>query len=908
MTSARILKVVGFGILLLMLAIPLHAQNTKGDKPTTRDTRFQKTKKQKPAKRIKARRTTSSLRAYTPRKKSKGGEVAGRPTSPIRTSRSSKRTNVYKNTRIWVNNHSQTPKSLEERGGRSRATRRVTPRSATGTVRNVYPQSGQYVNRSTSTRDRNPIVNRKVKPRSASRSFIARRSSRSWARFPSKKPKQEKAYRGDISGRPLRTRNFESKRPAVIPPATTRRSDRGRRRINTGSGGLSAGRLSASGQERTVSNKATLARLNKLQRNRQKPPRRNNIVKPRSVSGSMISRRSNRAWAHFPRSKRKGEHAITTDIAGKKLRTKNYQTPPRGVIPQPTLKSSRTGERPYKGRASGRQRSISASGKVMRGDIAGRGLRRKNFTSKRSIEVVGQQRGGYRSVTGRRGNNGKVPVKTPGIGGKGLGNYQGNIRRTRGFSNQGEEYTGTIKAGRRVKGGGSLSGRLWNNNGSAISPRTPGIGANGLRNYSGNIRGRRGFSNQGEEYSGSIKAGRRVKGGGSLSGKLWNNKGVAISPRTPGIGANGLKNYSGNIRSRKGFSNQGEEYSGSIKARRPVRGGGSVSGKLWNNNQSAISGRTPGIGATSIKGYRGTKSLRRGFSNQGEEYTGSIKAKRPPKGGGSISGKLWNNQESPTSRPPKVRAMGVGKFRGNIRTQDASPGFNNQGEEYTGNIRARKPVKGGGSVSGKLWNNDETPIEVRKPLSEQGGEFRGKMKMKRGYVVNPNSAEGSLKKLKPTENVYRAGGLQIKVKQRESGFRKNAPEGALAGLKPTKESIRASEYAKGIRMNWRYIRNPNSSSDALKVREPGKAFARATDYQGNIKMKKFDLLGRKGLHPDAQFVKINKNNVVGEKDMFTNLKLWWARLFKKNDTQPDHLKDKDHKPRYDSGEKGLWYD
>ena len=65
---------------------------------------------------------------------------------------------------------------------------------------------------------------------------------------------------------------------------------------------------------------------------------------------------------------------------------------------------------------------------------------------------------------------------------------------------------------------------------------------------------------------------------------------------------------------------------------------------------------------------------------------------------------------------------------------------------------------------------------------------------------------------------------------------------------------------------------------------------------------------KKDLHPDAQFVKTNKNNVDDEKGLFTNFKLWWARLFKKNDTQPDHLKEKIRKPRYDKREQGLWYD
>jgi hypothetical protein len=40
--------------------------------------------------------------------------------------------------------------------------------------------------------------------------------------------------------------------------------------------------------------------------------------------------------------------------------------------------------------------------------------------------------------------------------------------------------------------------------------------------------------------------------------------------------------------------------------------------------------------------------------------------------------------------------------------------------------------------------------------------------------------------------------------------------------------------------------------------------------------------------------------------MLTNLKLWWARTFKKQETQPENLKYKGKKPRYDKGEDGLW--
>ena len=95
----------------------------------------------------------------------------------------------------------------------------------------------------------------------------------------------------------------------------------------------------------------------------------------------------------------------------------------------------------------------------------------------------------------------------------------------------------------------------------------------------------------------------------------------------------------------------------------------------------------------------------------------------------------------------------------------------------------------------------------------------------------------------------------------------------------------------------------------LKTREPGKAFARSTAYQGNIRMQKFNVFERnQSLHPDTKFIKTNKNNVDEERDALTNFKLWWAQMFKKQETQPENLKYDGKKPRYDKGEAGLWYD
>jgi len=635
--------------------------------------------------------------------------------------------------------------------------------------------------------------------------------------------------------------------------------------------------------QKPVSNKSTLARLKKLQGPSPSGPGKKKKVVPRSASRSFTARKSINVYANFPRPKRKGERAVTTDIAGRPLRRKNYETP-RVTITNPTARPyharKRVGDQPYRGPSGGYRSATRTTPKAWKGNISGHKIRGRNFSSKKRVEgqpILPKRSNnnpyGDRAYRGTVPGNGArsasqpgekrtgkspLPVRVPGQGADRIGRFQGNI-----------------KGHRPLKGGGSVSGRSWNNKGVPVPVRTPQQGARAAT------------------FQGNIKGHRPDKGGGSVSGRSWNNKGVPVPVRTPQQGA------------------RAATFQGNIKGHRPLKGGGSVSGKLWNNKGTPLPGKQPSADAMKVGGYPGR--IRRfeqspGFSNQGEEFTGSLKGrKRAPKGGGSVSGKLWNNKESAIPvRPPSAAGRRVSGYPGKIRRFEVQPGFNNQGEEFTGNVK--RPWFWKDYIEND--NAAKASIKKKRPTSAtyQVGELQQPVRQ-REYVRNKNAAEEALLKQKPTSNTYKVGDLQVRMKQREYGKKPNGAEGSLPGIKPTKETVKASTYAKGARRTFDYVRNPASHDEALKVREPGKAFAKSTDYQGNIKMQKYQFFERnRHLHPDAQFIKTNKNNVDGERDLLTNFKLWWARLFKKEETQPDHLKDKGHKPRYDKGEEGLWYD
>jgi len=965
----KLTKIFGLMALLLVLGHASLAQNTKGDKPQSgRESRFRKSDKKIKIFSKKDRRT-SDLRKYKPRKKGRGGERAGAPTRYQRVQP----------------RHAGSPRGEYSSYRRSASGGVIRETTKPQKNHNLYPQHGRFVNNpSKKPRDsERPVSNRKevarikkiqsqpsappknrVKTRSASRSYVTHKTINIQARFPRPKHKTEKAVTRDIAGRRLRTRNFHSKPPEVIHARSAKRYSRTARdkatphanefgnfrnfssvktqrwpqpkkriKPRSVSGQISRSRPSGrfinnphpvpSSSEVPSSNRRVLSRLSTLKGPQSHGTRK--VVTPRSRSRSYISNKTINVWARFPRPKRKSERAITTDIAGKPLRTRNYHSTPQEIQNaqfKPYFgRKRRVDDRAYHG-PSGGYASATHGPRAWIGDIARRAIR--GTKKPRMNYPVGIQSGGYRSRTGEGGKvrtgigyrsrtrpgetrpGQRLPVKQPGFGAdllryatgklKGKRTISGGGSVSRGWNNNGNavsvrspgrgargigDYRGHLRSGRPIKGGGSVSGKVWNNSNRAIITKVPPRKSMEINGYPGKMRrfqdGQPGFSDQGEEFTGTLKASRPSKdakgvkfagnlkgskpqkGGGSISGRTWNNDRLPIAVRTPGQRAFEMRGFSGNI-----------------KAKRPVKGGGSVSGKLWNNNRTPIEVRIPGRAAFAMR-----------------DFSGNIKAKRPVKGGGSVSGKLWNNNRTPI----EVRIPGKAAF--------AMRG-------YSGNIKASKPLKGGGSVSGKLWNNKEQPIEVRSPGANgqkmQG--YSGTLKLsrfKRDYITNKNSNEYALKKARPDKSVFQEGDLQIKVKRSNYVKNKNSNEYALRKLKPTKGVFDEGNLQVKVKQ-YNYIKNKNASAEASRVREPGKSFGRATDFQGNIKMQKFQLFNSKHLHPDAQFVRTNKNNVDGERDAATNFKLWWARLFRKGETQPSHLKEKERKPRYDKGEQGLWYE
>ncbi len=835
---------------------------------------------------------------------------------------------------------------------------------------------------------------------------------------------KETATTKDIAGKRLRTRNKSSAQRAVIAARSPYKNKRmagdqvGRPiggnapRIRSRSAEMARANVypqkgpfvnhNSKTPENAYSNRRELSRLSRLQTKRE-PPGGKRRVTPRSASKAYVTRgRVNVYWGKFS----KGERAITKDVAGRPLRTKNFRSAPNPIIKadNPYYGRKDRGDRAYKGTfRSGFATATKRGETPWKGDISGQPIRKskgrqnqiagepgsgprispgfsfrmmqKDFSRLRGVKT---KKGGG-SVSGQYKSNRPLTPRAPGISTtlmradqnrlrgikpeKGGGSVTGKFRSNKPLTARAPGIGTTfmqkdLKKLRGIKpikgGGGSISAQMKNKKNvplGAKPPANPRVAAM-MGNYKGTQkRSEQGFSQSGLNYSGNIKSMRPQKGGGSVSSQLKrnnNNRPIPVRQPLDIRAANFQGNYKGFIKRSKiptGFSQDGLSYSGSVKARRQPKGGGSVSGKLWNNNNQPIPGRTPSLVSGQISKFQGNlPQKKKTYSQDGYDFSGYNKTRKPEKGGGSVSGKLWNNNNQPIPGKTPGSSNKVDSYQGNLTFKKKS--FNQEGYSFSGYNKTRKPEKGGGSVSGKLWNNNGKPLPAKVPTGDQAGDinYSGKTRLprlKREYVRNPNAVEEALKKHSPYENTYQVNGLMVSVKQKDTDKKPNAVKGSMPSVGPTKATVKAGEYTGTMKMYWAYKRNPssaegaqktfkntksfeeatsfagktrltknyrhnpNSHKDALKVIAPGRAYARIGDYQGNTKMNKFN---HKKHFPDAQFAHGKVNNVKGERTIITDVKLLWTKLFKKNATQPDAVKDKVRRPRYDKKEKELWKD
>ncbi len=703
-----------------------------------------------------------------------------------------------------------------------------------------------------------------------------------------------------------------------------------------------AGRKERKERDRSYSNAPQLGGIRSVSGN-DKGKKKRRRVSPRTSSQPYLTRRKGR----YGKKSAGGERAHKGDLIGRRKKTKRSE--PR-VITRPTAnpyygRKNRGKDKGYQGAANIARSEPNYKDRAWKGSISGGSVRNRNTSTKnRAVHgatspYLKNKRGtgdkankralknsrGNQSVSGyKRSNralskrNSPAPTASAGFQGKlksrgkmkGAGgsvsgkgwNNGGNATTQAKYSQNGRNsaaFRGKRKQYKPLKGGGSVSGKTWNNSGRATTQGR----------YSQNGRNSAAFRGKSKQY-------KPLKGGGSVSGKTWNNGGRATTQAK----------YSQNGRNSSGFRGKQKQY-------KPLKGGGSISGKTWNNG--------------------GAATTRRNYSQNGRNsasFRGKQKQYKPLRGGGSISGKRWNNggqalRKKTVANP--AAHYSTTKFSG-FRKGAKKPmkgggsvsrkGWNNSGQamrrnepsnnqkrgaSFQGNLKGGKPQKGGGSVSRLGWNNNRQALR-RKDQSRTGrvsASYQGKtkhMKPLKGAGgslsrANWNNDEQPLKKKSVNPETYFAARYQGQLKSRKKPIKGGGSISRASwnnNGKPLNKKDPGSVHDKAMHSMGRFKDKrkrklaPNVDKKALMAVHPQKHYYDEAKYTGTIKIKKRKV---NDSHPSYRYTGSHKKeNGKEAKEKTFKFKIWWAKLFKKNESQPEVLKEKTRTPRYDKREKDLW--
>jgi hypothetical protein len=726
--------------------------------------------------------------------------------------------------------------------------------------------------RSASRPSERAIKSARIAPRSASGNYNVRKRRTPYNAFREKKP-WERAFKGDVTGRTFRTKRTVEK-PVLQKPPKTR---------YTNSGGRKGDRPSISGSGgsfRTASRKSERAWKKDISGNKL---RIRTSSKP-TFSGTQFQ--------IYPKSKsRKGDRAYVGKIKGGNIRSISSRKEKPGIK---TSKSSPPGAGAAKGFRF--QGNIKSQKPLKGGGSISAGLRNNKGKAIQGQGISGQ---GIKSARFQGNLKSGKPLKGGGSISAGLRNNKGKAIQGKGISGQGiksARFQGNLKGGKPLKGGGSISAGLRNNKGKAIQGQ--------------------GISNQGiksARFQGNLKSAKALKGGGSIARNNWNNRGKVTTK---------LSNNEQNRRTRK--------FQGNIKGGKIAKGGGTLNIHPWNNKGNTVNKPEQSPEGQRASGYTGNVKpfTSRKYDALSSVYKGGHKRKfnyksNPNADKKSLKVRLTKNRDNSSEFKGNTKPFKGGRYdalsayyKGNDKRKfDYRKNPNSakeslkvkqaltndkQAGRYQGNLKAKLNYKHNPTSA-----DDALKVKYPKKNYFQGGNFTGRTKVTWKYKQNPLAADESLKSIPTGAGAVKGSKFQGRTKVTWTYKQNpNASKESLKNLPPSKATAKGSRFEGRFKMAKKYSNKPNASKGALKGIGPSRAAISAGNYQGNIKMSSKRIEDR---HPSFNYSR-NNNNSMDEKAKLFSIKLLFAKWFKKNEGQPDNLKEKERRPRFDKRERDIWYD
>ena len=554
--------------------------------------------------------------------------------------------------------------------------------------------------------------------------------------------------------------------------------------------------------------------------------------KPRSASVSGIPGKPKSPYGGgYGRKMQPWERGHKGDLTGRKLRRKGFSTIRPGIksITSPYYGRAKSGEKAYSGRIQSNFNTASRPSELAGGSKRKPGIRSISKPSE-SPPVSNRNVAARRTLFGQFSAPLKADNPYFGRGKKGDKPYLGNVKpNNRTISKPSESRPG---AGQNFAGNRSVTAQFKGPGKAGFSPYM-GRKKGGEIAYAGNVKPRNNsITRSSENNPGSNK---NIAGNRSVTAQFKGADRPGFNPYW-GRKRRGDQAYAGNVKPRNNsITRSSENNPGSNKNIARAR---SVSGQFKGEVKTAFD---PYYGKGIKGGERGYKGKMQpqNKSASGENYPHNEplpKMVRTKNGAMAATfsgltkasepkkggGSVSRNSWNNEAQPITVKS----------RTRDAA-----RASAFSGLARAQKPLKGGGSISGQGWNNDATPLQRKKQSPQQ----------------------------------YYAMKFQGDTKEKHLIPEKNMEHKDFTGNYRTKNLV------------------PEKNTEYR-------------NYSGTIKVVR-----KKGMgyHPSFYFYR-EKENSQDEKGKKLSVKLLIGKIFRTN--QPVNLREKKEKPGFDKREEGLWFE
>lgn len=302
----------------------------------------------------------------------------------------------------------------------------------------------------------------------------------------------------------------------------------------------------------------------------------------------------------------------------------------------------------------------------------------------------------------------------------------------------------------------------------------------------------------------------------------------------------------------------------------------------------------------SYEGYRKSKKRNKNPSRNVADYSGDLKSSslssNPGRATINVKGEKGKSKKA-SERDYKGKSQEVQQYSGNMKHSSVPVGqgrdVDNAGRMAKG--KSKRSINQDFRSRSMEMHQFAGFQKVQKTEKRKGTLFQGNMK-----ASSPAAQEKRMKNKSRQAHQYSG---DLKYSSLSRGIGRDIAQAGTTSKGKSKKSKEADFKAisKHMHQYQGAVKVPSLSSRTKHLKNLSK---KVNQYEGNIRIKN---VKHKDLHPSVSYLKGKQKSTHSQKEKLRKRKIHWFR-FRKNSDQPNSVKQKPAKPKYDSRESEIWYE